>query len=104
MNTPNSTSNVPLPDFDALITAVSHATRWRILKELSAGEPLLIAELVQRIGGNAELMSKHLGVLRRAGVVLTRGRLHSIVKAHLPEPGQPVVDFGHCVLRLDKMG
>ena len=108
MNPPADTQNaapaVPLPDFESLLTAISHSTRWKILKELSAGEPLLIAELVARIGGTADLMSKHLAVLRNAGLVTLRGRLHQIVKAHLPVPGQPVVDFGHCLLRLDKAG
>lgn len=28
-------------------------------------------------------------------------RLYTIPKKYLPVPGQPVVDFGHCLLRLD---
>jgi hypothetical protein len=45
---------------------------------------------------------KHLATLQWAGLaVLGRGRLYSIPKQYLPVPGQAVVDFGHCLLRLD---
>jgi hypothetical protein len=48
---------------------------------------------------------KHLVVLRRAGLVAQgRGRLYQMQKQYLPTPGQPVVDFGHCLLRLDAAG
>jgi hypothetical protein len=47
-------------------------------------------------------MPKHLAALQRAGLaVQERGRLYSIPKQYLPVPGQAVVDFGHCLLRLD---
>lgn len=29
------------------------------------------------------------------------GKLYTIPKKYLPVPGQPIVDFGHCLLRLD---
>ena len=34
-------------------------------------------------------------------VVRARGRVYQLAPHHLPAPGQPVVDFGHCLLRLD---
>jgi hypothetical protein len=41
-------------------------------------------------------------VMRAAGVVVQgRGRLYNIHKQYLPSPGEPLVDFGHCLLRLD---
>jgi hypothetical protein len=40
--------------------------------------------------------------LRDAGLVAQgRGQLYQIPKQYLPNPGQPVVDYGHCLLRLD---
>jgi hypothetical protein len=27
--------------------------------------------------------------------------VYQLVRQYLPTPGQPVVDFGHCLLRLD---
>jgi hypothetical protein len=40
----------------------------------------------------------------KAVVVSGRGHLYQIPKQYLPTPGQPVVDFGHCLLRLDAAG
>jgi len=43
--------------------------------------------------------------LREAGLAVHgRGKLYQLHKHHLPVPGQPVVDFGHCLLRLDAAG
>jgi hypothetical protein len=37
-----------------------------------------------------------------AGVVLQgRGKLYRLAPGFQPQPGQRVLDFGHCVLRLD---
>jgi len=33
-----------------------------------------------------------------------RGRLYNIPKQYLPSPGEAVVDYGHCLLRLDAAG
>ncbi len=107
MNTPadpQPAAAAPLPNLRRLLNAISHPLRWKLLKEMSSGEALLLPELVARVGGSPALVSRHLGVLRSAGLTQLRGRLHSIIPAHLPVPGQPVVDFGHCLLRLDKGG
>jgi len=41
----------------------------------------------------------------KAGLVVQeRERLYQIPKQYLPTPGQPVVDFGHYLLRLDAEG
>jgi hypothetical protein len=51
------------------------------------------------------MTSKHLAVLRKAGAVVQgRGRLYQISPQHLIAPGERVVDFGHCLLRLDAVG
>jgi hypothetical protein len=34
----------------------------------------------------------------------SHGRFYSIPKQYLPTPGQPVVDFGHRLFRLDAAG
>ena len=74
-------ADVPLPNFNLLLHALQHPLRWKILKELSAGEGLLTSELVTRVGGYTDLVSKHLAVLRRAGLTRMHGRVHSITKA-----------------------
>jgi len=102
----NSTLETPKtaasPDIDRLITALSHRTRWKMLKELCAGEPRTIDEMAKASGCTYDNASKHLATLRWAGLIVRgRGRLYQMAKEYLPTPGQPVVDFGHCLLRLD---
>jgi hypothetical protein len=92
----------PLPDREQLATILGHTGRWEMLKELTSGEPRTIAELAAVSGCSYESTLKHLAVMRAAGVVVQgRGRLYNIPKQYLPSPGEPLVDFGHCLLRLD---
>lgn len=96
------TTPAPLPDLELLVTAIGHTRRWKMLKELSGGEARTIDEMARVAGCSYDNGAKHLAVLRRAGLVVQgRGRLYSMVRHYLPTPGQPVVDFGHCLLRLD---
>lgn len=99
---PPKTANVtPLPDLERLASALSHTTRWKMLKELTCGEARTLDEMAKAGGCRYENAAKHLAMLRRAGMVVQgRGRLYQIPKPYLPVPGQPVVDFGHCLLRL----
>ena len=100
--TSKSTLPRSLPDCNLLAKALGSPVRWKMLKELSGGEPRMVMELAKIIGCSRDAASKQLAVLRRAGAVVQgRGRLYSIPKQYLPQPGQPVVDFGHCLLRLD---
>jgi DNA-binding transcriptional ArsR family regulator len=91
-----------LPDRSRLISAIGSPLRWDILKELSAGEPLMVSEIAQRTGCSPTLASKHLAVLLKAGMVINRRRLYQIDPHYLPKPGEAVVDFGHCLLRLNQ--
>ena len=93
------------PDIDQLIAALRHRNRWKMLKELCAGEPRTIAELAKVAGCSYDNAAKHLAQLYRAGLVLRgRGRVYEMARQYLPTPGQPVVDIGHCLLRLDAVG
>lgn len=90
------------PPLWPLLTGLGEPVRWRILSELSAGEPLMVMEIAARLRRSADLVSKHLAVLRKAGVVeVGRGRLYQIPRRYLPTPGERVLDFGHCLLRMD---
>ena len=98
-------TGLPRPDLELLVTAISHTRRWKMIKELCAGEPRTIDELAQVAGTSYDNASKHLGQLFRAGIVVRgRGRVYELTKQYVPAPGQLVVDFGHCVLRLDALG
>ena len=104
-NPQKTTSVQPLPSRDLLAAALGHPARWKILKELSHGEPRMVRELAKVIGCSPDMTSKHLAKLRQAGAVVQgRGRLYQIPPQHLPAPGEKVVDFGHCLLRLDVAG
>ena len=103
--TPKIAIGMPLPDLELLVTALSHTTRWKMLKELTCGEARTIDEMAKVGGCSYDNASKHLFRLLRAGLIVRgRGRLYQIPKQYLPTPGQPVVDFGHCLLRLDAAG
>jgi len=100
--TPKNATVTPLPDLERLILALGHPKRWKILKELTCGETRTVAELAQVAGCGYDNAAKHLAVLYRAGMVVrARGRVYQLAPQHLPVVGQPVVDFGHSLLRLD---
>ena len=94
-----------MPDLERLVTALGHTTRWKMLKDLCSGEPRTIDEMAKVAGTSYDNAFKHLAVLRNAGLIVQKhGRLYELPKQYLPTPGQPVVDFGHCLLRLDAAG
>jgi hypothetical protein len=102
---PNPALSAALPDLTQLTGAIGSVPRWLMLKELSGGEPRTVTELATAAGCSYQSAVKHLAVLHAAGLVMRgRGKLYQIQKHHLPTPGQAVVDFGHCLLRLDAKG
>lgn len=50
------------------LKALAEPLRWRIV-ELLAGEELCVCHLVEELGVAQPLVSHHLGVLRRAGLI-----------------------------------
>lgn len=57
----------------AVVKALAHATRLAIVDELSGGERC-VCELHRLVGGDLSTVSKHLSVLKAAGVVLDEKR------------------------------
>ncbi|HTX22429.1 MAG TPA: hypothetical protein VMD27_11330 [Candidatus Aquilonibacter sp.] len=103
--TPKNLAAKPLPDLQQTLRAISQMSRWKMLKELTCGEARLIAELAAVGGCSYENGIKHLQVLHRAGLVERgRGGVYQLVRQYLPTPGVAVVDYGHCLLRLDAEG
>lgn len=92
----------PLPDHELMLTALSHSARWRMLRALSTGEVMSVTELAGVVGCSVDMSSKHLKTLKAAGLVVQKpSRCFAIPTAHQPVPGEPLLDYGHCVLRLD---
>lgn len=103
-SSPTSTTpaNLPVLSRDLVLAAVNNPTRLAILRELCAGEPLGVCDLAPRVKCTASHVSKHMAVLVYAGMVVRgRGKLYRIPPQFQPTPAQCVLEFGHCLLRLD---
>lgn len=98
---PTPPAGTPL-NRDALMLALSLRTRWAILDVLSNGEGYGVADLEPILKTARSNISKQIMILKEAGIVtMGRGRLYYIASQFNPNPGSRVLDFGHCILRLD---
>jgi DNA-binding transcriptional ArsR family regulator len=83
------------------LKALADETRWRIVRELLT-EPLTVSGLVERLNVTQYNISKHLKVLRRAGIVEGKRhgrRLECAVVANLRghlQKGQNCLNLGCC--------
>lgn len=57
---------------DALLSALSHPTRRKVLRLLAGGEEHCLCELMQKLGVSQSSMSRHMACLKDAGLVLDR--------------------------------
>ncbi len=86
---------------EAVGGALSDATRWRILLELGKGSALPVGELSKRVGKRPDLVSKHMAMLRKAGLVVrVFSTCYTLPPEMLPEPGASTLDLGPCLLKL----
>lgn len=93
---------VQLLPLQHLAAVLGKPARWLILQELVKGEPLPVTILAQRIGQTPDATSKHLAVMRRAGVVLTGyGRLYALTPPFRPAPGTRTIPLGPCTLNFE---
>ena len=61
----------------------------------------MVVEIAEVLRKPATLISKHIARLLKAGALeRNRAGLYSIPRRFLPSPGNGLVDFGHCLLRL----
>lgn len=102
---PTTSTAAPEPEMMKLkhLSRLLHVpARWRILRELAKGEALPVTELARRVNCAAPTVSKHMALLKQAGVVKTGyGRLYRLTPGIQPEPGGQRLDLGHCILKLD---
>jgi ArsR family transcriptional regulator len=76
-----------------IIKAMAHPTRLFIIEELNKGERC-VGELTEMIGADTSTVSKHLSVLKNAGLVFDEKRANSIYyKLRCP----CIIDFMGCV-------
>ena len=85
---PTEFHRVPL-SLEQFTKAIGTPIRWRVLAELSKGQPLMVIEIARAIGRKDVVVSKHLAVLRKIRAVeIGRGRMYQIV-------AQGILDFGY---------
>lgn len=82
------TGDTALDAVDARFKSVADPTRLRILNLLAAGE-LCVCDVVDILALPQPTVSRHLGLLRRAGLV-SATRLWKFAHYRLAEPGDPV--------------
>jgi DNA-binding transcriptional ArsR family regulator len=106
MSDPQTPAPPPSPTIplDKLAEVLSSTVRWRILRELANGDPLMVVELAERIRQSPDLTSKHIGILRTAGIVTQgRNRLYQIAPHLLADKTERLIDFGYCLLRMNSL-
>ena len=100
MNTTANPPNPPLIPFNSLVVSLGAPVRCAILGALSDGQPRMVNEIAKIIGQSPGLVSKHLALLRGAGLVVVNRRLYQVPAAYIADAGKRHLDFGHCLLRL----
>jgi hypothetical protein len=99
---PKPATAEPLLDMEKLVYMLGNFSRWKMLRELSDGDTRTIGELAAAGGCSYDAAIKHLMLMREVGLVVQgRGSLYELPPQFLPAPGQPHVDFGHCLLRFN---
>ena len=89
------------------LKALSDETRWRIVRELLK-RTLTVSELTERLGTTQYNTSKHLRILREAGIVTTEKEGRSVECRVTPafrrrlSRNQNVLDLGCCTFRFDE--
>ena len=86
--TPPTATAIARPDIDRVVAGLRHRNRWKMLKELSCGEPRTIAELAKVAGCGYDNASQHLRQLYLAGLIV-RGRGHVYEIQAIPAQSRP---------------
>jgi len=89
-----------------ILKALGDETRWRIVRELLK-ETLTVGELTERLDANQYNVSKHLRILREAGIVTTQKHGKNLYCSVDPELKQKIarnknqLDLACCTFRFD---
>lgn len=92
----------------SLLKALADETRWRLVQELLLHEPLNVTDLTERLSVTQYNVSKHLRVLREAGIVVANKEGKTVWCRVEPgfrqklKDGETALDLGCCVFRFDR--
>ena len=100
MNCISKQPNTPLMPFKQFVETIGAPVRCDILGALSDGEARMVNEIAKIIGQKPGLVSKHLAVLRSAGMVVLNRRLYQVPAAYVADAEKRHLDYGHGLLRL----
>jgi len=104
MSETNPKNPVPVLSVADVSSLLGNPARWIALRELCKEPALPVYELGKRMGITPAAASKHVALMLRIGVVTAvYGRLYALAPAFRPAPGTLEIDFGHCVVRLDRL-
>ena len=67
-----ATHELAMDNLDTVLASLAEPTRRRALALLWAGRELCVCELMERLGATQSRMSRHMRVLKAAGLVLDR--------------------------------
>ena len=67
-----ATHEPEMDNLDTVLASLAEPTRRRALALLWTGQELCVCELMERLGATQSRMSRHMGVLKAAGLVLDR--------------------------------
>ena len=91
-----------------VLKALSDETRWRVVRLLLEEERAKVTELASRLSVIQPTMSKHLRILREAGIVVSEKegttvwcRVAPDFRQRLGDGGQ-ILDLGCCTFRFDQ--
>ncbi|MEZ5326922.1 MAG: metalloregulator ArsR/SmtB family transcription factor [Verrucomicrobiales bacterium] len=97
-----------LPDCSDILKALADTSRQRLVKALLKGDRS-VNELTEMLQLPQYAISKHLKVLREAGIIDARAIaqrreyfIATTFRRRLEEDG-PVLDFGCCTFRMDRL-
>jgi predicted transcriptional regulator len=102
---PVASTSVPGIDPAAAFAALGNPLRWAIYQMLARGEALTASQAAGRLKRDFDGVSKHLRVMRSAGVVASRrseedGRLELYYIPTTLRRADGVVDLGFCAIRV----
>jgi DNA-binding transcriptional ArsR family regulator len=94
-------------DCTPILKALADETRWRIVEYLLATDRANVTHLVNELHVSQPNISKHLRILREAGIVVSE-KEGTVVWCHIvPEfrqkvrGGEPTLDLGCCTFKFD---
>lgn len=91
-----------------VLKALSDDTRWSVVRFLLESERARVTELAERFGVIQPTMSKHLRILREAGIVVSEKEGTSVWCRITPDfqqrlrDGRQILDLGCCTFRFDQ--